>query len=457
MWDLEPGSDHQTLDFYGKDEELGITGPSSDETNGWAVDGWAIVGFRQGIIAVGDFSVGSGELGEFAELVSIEPLEPLTAAACPTKADFVVSNEDELHDAVDQAEPGNVIGLDGYIELETTVVIETDGLTLTCATPGSGLYGEPEAPWGNFALLVVSASVVRVERLTFDGTEVRTAYFAEGDEPTFSHNTVNCGWICAWFNGSHAPTITDNRFDSSSTSDAWSAIQIQSGTTHAHVEGNTIVGPSEHGSSGIRIRSGTNHMVIGNKVSGPWDESISARGSFRLENQFIRNRLEGANVYGLDLWGEVCDFIVEDIDTGEIEDECHIFEPAMGNVIRGNRISGAGAGGIIVSSACWNTIVGNNLQGNADDIGIVFFGVETWDFVEENLHHFGTQDGAGANTFVGNGNIVIDEANLDCDGDGEPDPNIITGASAVQHGVNLGRVISDAMTKENDINGLTVH
>jgi hypothetical protein len=74
MWDLEPGSDHRTLDFSGKDDELGITGPSSDETNGWAIDGWVIVGFRQGILAVGDFWVDSGELDEFAELVSIDPL-----------------------------------------------------------------------------------------------------------------------------------------------------------------------------------------------------------------------------------------------------------------------------------------------------------------------------------------------------------------------------------------------
>jgi hypothetical protein len=74
MWDLIPGSEHKTLRLGEKGQELGITPPSTVETNGWAIDGWIIVGFRQGIIAVGDFWVDTGELDSFAELVSIEPL-----------------------------------------------------------------------------------------------------------------------------------------------------------------------------------------------------------------------------------------------------------------------------------------------------------------------------------------------------------------------------------------------
>jgi hypothetical protein len=83
MWDLEPSSGHRALDLCGKGEELGITGPSSEETNGWAVDGWLILGYRQGIVAVGDFSVDSGELVAFAELVSIDPLAKSVTAGGP--------------------------------------------------------------------------------------------------------------------------------------------------------------------------------------------------------------------------------------------------------------------------------------------------------------------------------------------------------------------------------------
>ena len=50
----------------------------------------------------------------------------------------------------------------------------------------------------------------------------------------------------------------------------------------------------------------------------------------------------------------------------------------------------------------------------------------------------------GANTLVGNQNVVIDNGDFDCNGDGVADPNIITGRGAVLNGVNLGDIVSDA-------------
>ncbi len=46
---------------------------------------------------------------------------------------------------------------------------------------------------------------------------------------------------------------------------------------------------------------------------------------------------------------------------------------------------------------------------------------------------------------VDNKGVVVDNGNFDCDGDGVPDPNIITGHGAVLHGVNLGEITSDAV------------
>jgi len=40
----------------------------------------------------------------------------------------------------------------------------------------------------------------------------------------------------------------------------------------------------------------------------------------------------------------------------------------------------------------------------------------------------------GANVLVGNVTVVIDNGSFDCDGDGVPDPNIITGPGRVLHG-----------------------
>ena len=54
-------------------------------------------------------------------------------------------------------------------------------------------------------------------------------------------------------------------------------------------------------------------------------------------------------------------------------------------------------------------------------------------------------DTSGANTVVGNPTLVVDNGAYDCNGDGVSDPNIITGAGAVMHGVNLGQVVNDAV------------
>ncbi len=415
-------------------------------------------------VEIYDQALSASEILAIYEAGSAGKCKATPIAPCPEAVDvFVGEDEERLRLALEAARPGDVLGLDGFLEVTDEVVVGVDELTLTCATPGSGLYGD-----GSFFDLVwITGDGVRVEHLKFEaGAGLSAAIVAGssggGDYPVVANNTFECrSETCVWSYSSMGPTIVNNYFDISTADEVFSAIQIGNGTTESHVEGNTIVGPIDSGRSGIRIRSGSNHMVIGNKVSGPWDESISAgvgsSGEAPRDNLFRSNRLEGATGSGLELWGEVCDWIAEDIDTGETDDECHVFEPATDNVVRNNRISGAGEAGIIVNAACRNTFVGNNLQGNADDIGIIFPGVTTLDFVEEGLYYFGTEDGTGANTFVGNGNIVIDDGDLDCDGDGEPDPNIINGAGAVLHGVNLGRRVSDAMPSKKDGNDLTLH
>jgi hypothetical protein len=70
LWAFGRG-DFVELEFYGKDQELGIKLPTGDDTNNHAVDAIAILGFKSGLLAIGDVSSGSGELRDFAELVSI--------------------------------------------------------------------------------------------------------------------------------------------------------------------------------------------------------------------------------------------------------------------------------------------------------------------------------------------------------------------------------------------------
>jgi hypothetical protein len=444
MWDLEPGSDHKTLDFYGKDEELGITGPSSDETNGWAIDGWAIVGFRQGIIAVGDFWVDSGELDEFAELVSIEPLgEPVIPAACPTEADFVVTDEDELLDALARAEPGAVIGLDGYFGITSALYIETDDITLTCATPGSGLYVEPG--WFVEDFILVPAKRAIVDRLILDASGTTYyAYYAGNDgawwraeDVQFTNNTVTCGPSgCAFFPGVAGAIITDNYFEAPGSAtgihlqgqgpldeDGWPERR----TDGSRVERNTIVATAPQPScgfcGGIRPRDGRNLVVSHNTVEGPWLNSIST--AMLYDSEISSNRLEGAQWNGIALSrNRTSDF------------------STVNNVFRGNRVNGAGFPGVRVLYACDNVFDGNNLKFNNLD-GIEIPGI---DDIGMWLGPY-----SGANIVLGNKNVIVDDGDYDCDGDFLSDPNIIAGSGRLMRGIDLADNATEATSSHGKL------
>jgi YVTN family beta-propeller protein len=72
LWSLEP-EEYQPLDFGGFEDEWGITLPTSAETRGNAVDGFAIFAFRNGLVGLGETSVDDGELDDLALLVSRAP------------------------------------------------------------------------------------------------------------------------------------------------------------------------------------------------------------------------------------------------------------------------------------------------------------------------------------------------------------------------------------------------
>ena len=155
------------------------------------------------------------------------------------------------------------------------------------------------------------------------------------------------------------------------------------------------------------------------RSSAPGEESIvvvPTNGAL-TRSEIKSNHLEGATRFGLRFGGQR-GFVATD------------------NVVRNNTITGAGEAGVSVDLACANTFVGNNLNGNANDIGLIF------------------TESTGGNAMVGNQNVVVDNGDFDCDGDGEPDPNIITGGGAVLNGVNLGEIVSEAAVS---FNGIVLH
>src|SRR5213594_4440962 len=102
------------------------------------------------------------------------PARPLfstvAAAARPTPPNVTVTSEVDLRAALSAATPGEVIGLDGFFSVTADGIVGTPDVTLTCATPGSGIFPQPgfSGAW----LLQVHATGVTVDRLVLDGGAV---------------------------------------------------------------------------------------------------------------------------------------------------------------------------------------------------------------------------------------------------------------------------------------------
>jgi hypothetical protein len=71
LWSLEPYPYQELKEF---DDDWGITLPTSVETHGNAVDGFVILGFRKGVVALGETDLEGGSLDDLALLVSEVPL-----------------------------------------------------------------------------------------------------------------------------------------------------------------------------------------------------------------------------------------------------------------------------------------------------------------------------------------------------------------------------------------------
>jgi parallel beta-helix repeat protein len=337
-------------------------------------------------------------------------------SGCPTSPTTVVTTEAGLLAAIAAASAGDVIAIDGTIVLAADVFVTVPGVTISCATPGSGLAASGS---GVVYLLQVRADNVVIDRLALDATNALAGAMqsvrAGGgalDGVQLVNSDVTCGpSLCAFFIGVRNAVVTGNEIQGTPTT---TGIHFQGRggyppggtrdfpTDGTIVQGNTLFAGSPAGSppfAAIRIRDGSGLTVSRNTVEGSWTNSISPT---RLLNSVIeQNVLTGAQQDGISFQNFVNPGIM------------------IGNTIENNRISGA-AIGIRINLACDNTFRGNNLSGNGSamfpDLGALFE-VDT-----------------GANTYLGNGHLIFDNGAFDCDGDAVDDPNRITGHGSMGHG-----------------------
>lgn len=345
------------------------------------------------------------------------------AAACPTPATIVVTSEPELLAALAAASPGDVIGMDGIIKV-TAEVLVASSITLTCATPGSGLAVDTFATVGT--MLRTTAPLVTIDRLVLNGTRAGDPIRALAANTRFTNNQVTCGTSsCAFFIGTPGSLIADNSFTSYGS---LTGVHIQplAGTMPdgIRVERNRIVAtaPSQNPNfGGIRIVGGTNVVIANNTVLGPWQNSISPTSAVSpasaITPVIAGNWLDGAIRFGIRLGAG---------GGGTIR--------VRDGAFRYNIVTAAGIAGVLVIGACNNLFVGNNLHGNAGGVGIQF------------------ASPSGGNTFVGNENVALDgAAPFDCNGDGVPDPNVVNGLGAVLNGVNLGATVGEGVVESNGL------
>ena len=218
----------------------------------------------------------------------------------------------------------------------------------------------------------------------------------------FTGNSVQCAGSCIVADGSPGLVVAANQFQSAGST---TGIHLQTGTDGDSVVGNTVIATAPSFApalGGIRVRDGARAVVTDNIVRGPWANSVALTDLAGAD--VARNSLQGAAQFGIG------------VTTGGS------FLPiSMTNtVFRGNRVSGAAIAGILARLACGNTFVGNNLQGNAGNLGLVFDAT------------------SGANTYAGDRTVVVDNGAFDCNGDGVNDPNILSGPGMARHGLGVG-------------------
>lgn len=324
-----------------------------------------------------------------------------SARACAAAPTVVVHTDPELRAALASASSGDVIAISGNIPLDSSAVVTTEGVTLTCAEPGAGLSF---APGNDFGLLELYAGHITVSGLKLDAEYGYSPILAFTRTPTgipnirVTGNEIGCGYDFCFF-GVGVPylEITDNHFEGDETR---FGIQIQGlrqlgGPLTATSDGIVIsrnVIENEEGYlalyGAVRVRDGRNVAITHNDVLGSWSNGVVLTNVY--DSHVEHNRIDGVLRDGIDFALIVANRV-----------------SISGVSVKGNQISNVGRAGISARAACRNTFEGNNVQDNP--VGARF--------------EFTTGD----NVYRGNHGVVQDGGNFDCDLDGTIDPNRISG------------------------------
>ena len=337
--------------------------------------------------------------------------DALGAPGCPgaAAAAATVSDEASLRAALAAAVPGEVIAVRGLISVTADLLITTDGLELTCATPGSGLVAA--ASGGAVDMVTVLAKSVTVDRFVLDGSAAGDSpYIAFNDgvngfatDAHVTNNQITCtpGGVCVFIVGVPRTIVSGNHI---TVAGPFTGVHIQPAgviprlnpSDDSRVEGNTLIAtsPSQPSPFGaIRVVTASRVSIANNVIQGPWANGIVLTDF--ADGHVAQNDIESPLAWGIRLSRGFVPFP-------------NILVTNTAFVT--NSVTGAPSGAVFPFKACNNTFLTNVLEGNGGDIGIFF------------------PTRSGGNVVVGVDNAtVIDNGAMDCDNDGDIDPNVIKG------------------------------
>ncbi|WP_336035440.1 nitrous oxide reductase family maturation protein NosD [Halobacterium yunchengense] len=287
---------------------------------------------------------------------------------------------DSLRAAVDAAEPGDTVRVDGHVEGPVTV--DTPNVTVAGASPDDAVVSGDET--GD--VLTVAADGVTVRDVW-----VRNAGYSTADEDA-----------AVWVNGADA-TVADARV-TDTTFGVW-----VDGVPDARIENTTIVGRdgverrSDRG-NGIQLWRATDARVLDNRVTDArdgvyfsWSSGVRAGGNELWDLRYgvhymysDRNRLANNTAFGNDVGYALM-----------VSDDLEIVD----NVAFDNR--GTSGHGVLLKEVDHSTVAGNDLVGNENGV-FVYNSVD--DAIADNLvlaNDVGVHLTAGSVRERGHGNSFV--------------------------------------------------
>lgn len=225
-------------------------------------------------------------------------------------------------------------------------------------------------------------------------------------------------------------------------------------STLTTVQDNTIVGgPRDYLGIGVsNLDPGHSVSIIGNDLAlAPdpgfgWDagaQGMTLSGdNFFVEDNSVFVFSEAGQASGIDLNGFVYSETLR--INGVVAYESSVFEPSRANHLGGNAIETNGTG-ILLNGVCDSTLIDNDLEDNPIGIFLTLSGAFTDSFTDpytNDLFEFTiSTGGTGANTVstdddtvvleeitfsLPSGATLVGDGYLDCDGDGNTDPNFLS-------------------------------